>query len=420
MKTNDLHIALPTSKSLSNRWLMLNHLLGRPFTLRNLSDSDDTALLQTLLAQLRRGSTREFFCGNAGTVARFMMALLAVTPGEWSLDGDERMRRRPMSPLIDALRSMGSHIQCLGEEGFLPVAITGHVPEHKMVEIDPSESSQFVSALLLVGPLFPQGLTLTLTDRPASRPYIDMTMNVLQRAGITTSVSPNRRVYRVAPLTSLPSVVHSNITIERDWSSAAYIYAAAALLPHHRMRMQGLSLTGSCQGDKVAAEIFDRLGVVTREVRSPYRKDIRSITVEGSGTHENAIDYNFIDCPDLMPPVLVTCAALGVKARLKGVKNLSIKECDRLLVLSQELGKMGCRVSRTENEIRIFPGTNSRTLKQKDIQIDVHNDHRMAMSFGILTLLYPGIEILNPASVTKSFPGFWEQMKLIQDYQTAN
>ena len=182
--------------------------------------------------------------------------------------------------------------------------------------------------------------------------------------------------------------------------------------------MQGLSLTGSCQGDKVAAEIFDRLGVVTREVRSPYRKDIRSITVEGSGTHENAIDYNFIDCPDLMPPVLVTCAALGVKARLKGVKNLSIKECDRLQVLSQELGKMGCRVSRTENEIRIFPGTNSRTLKQKDIQIDVHNDHRMAMSFGILTLLHPGIEILNPASVTKSFPGFWEQMKLIQDYQT--
>lgn len=414
MKTNDLHIALPASKSLSNRWLVLNHLLGRPFTLRNLSDSDDTALLQTLLAQLRRGSTTDFFCGNAGTVARFMMALLAITPGQWSLDGDDRLRQRPMGPLINALRAMGSNIQCLGEEGFLPVSIIGHIPQHKMVEIDPSESSQYVSALLLIGPLLPQGLTLTLTDRPASRPYIDMTMTVLQRAGIATSVSPNRRVYRVAPLSSLPSVSHSSISIERDWSSAAYVYAAAALLPHHRMRMQGLSLSGSSQGDKAAAEIFSHLGVVTREVRSPYRKDIRSITVEGSGTHDNSIEYNFIDNPDLMPPVLVTCAALGVKARLKGVKNLSIKECDRLQVLADELGKMGCRITRTASEMRLFPYSGTQAVKHTDIQVDVHNDHRIAMSFGILTLLFPDIEILNPASVTKSFPAFWEQLELMK------
>ena len=414
MKTNDLHIALPSSKSLSNRWLVLNHLLGLPFTLRNLSDSDDTALLQTLLAQLRRGNTNEFFCGNAGTVARFMMAVLAITPGTWTLDGDSRLRQRPMKPLIDTLRSMGCPIQCLGEEGYLPVAITGHMPQHKMAEIDPSESSQYVSAMLLIGPFLPQGLTLTLTDRAASRPYIEMTLAVLQKAGIGTSVSPNRRVYRVSSVQTLTqsnnnAFTHSSFTIERDWSAAAYVYAAAALLPHHRLRMQGLSLTGTCQGDKVVAELFQHLGVVTREVRSPYRKESRSITVEGTGTHENTLEYNFIDCPDLMPPVLVTCAALGVKARLKGIKNLSIKECDRLQVLSEELGKMGCRVNRTATELRLAASTLHPTQP-----VDVHNDHRIAMSFGVLTLLFPDLEILNPQSVSKSFPAFWQQIALLK------
>lgn len=415
MKTNDLHIALPASKSLSNRWLVLDHLLGRPFTLRNISDSDDTALLRALLAQLRRGTNKDFLCGNAGTVARFMLALLAVTPGLWTLDGDQRLRQRPMKPLIDALRGMGCHIQCLGEEGHLPVSIEGHVPQHKMAEIDPSESSQYVSAMLLIGPVLPQGLTLTLTDRPASRPYIDMTMTVLQRAGITTSVSPNRRVYRVGTQASrLPSsgrITNLTIPIERDWSAAAYVYAAAALLPHQRLRMQGLGLTTSCQGDKVAADIFSHLGVVTREVRSPYRKDVRSVTVEGNGTHDSVLEYNFIDCPDLMPPVLVTCAALGVKAHLKGVKNLSVKECDRLQVLTEELGKMGCRVSRTTTELRLTPSHLKPTQP-----VDVHNDHRIAMSFGVLTLLYPDLQILNPASVTKSFPEFWQQIELIRGY----
>ena len=406
MKTNDIHISLPSSKSLSNRWLVLNHLLGRPFTLRNLSDSDDTALLQTLLGQLRRGSTHEFFCGNAGTVARFLLALLAITPGEWTVDGDERLRQRPMMPLIQALRSMGCPIRCHGQEGFLPLTVTGHTPTHKMVEIDPSDSSQFVSALLLIGPVLPQGLTLTLTDRPASRPYIDMTMTVIQNAGITTSVSANRRVYRVG---TAAAASQSAVTIERDWSAAAYVYAAAALLPNHRLRMQGLALSTSCQGDKVAAEIFSHLGVVTNEVRSPFRRDVKSITVEGTGNHDKTLEYNFIDCPDLLPPVLVTCAALGVKAKLKGVKNLSAKECDRIQVLTDELKKMGCRVSHTETEIRL-----SSTHLNPTKPVDVHNDHRIAMSFGVLTLIFPDLQILNPSSVTKSFPAFWEQMELIK------
>ena len=208
MKTNDLHIELPTSKSLSNRWLILNHIAGYPFALRNLSTADDTVLLQTLLSQLRRGTTNHFYCHNAGTVARFLLTLLAVTPGQWTLNGDQRLKQRPFAPLINTLRSMGCRITCTEQEGCLPVTIEGYIPQHKMADIDPSASSQFVSAMLLIGPLLPQGLTLTLTDRAASRPYIDMTCSVLNQAGIETSVSPNRRVYRVA---TLPASIKKNI-----------------------------------------------------------------------------------------------------------------------------------------------------------------------------------------------------------------
>lgn len=382
--------------------------MGNPCVLRNLSSSDDTALLQTLLGQLKRGTTTSFMCGNAGAVARFMMAVLALTPGEWTLDGDERLRQRPMAPLIESLRSMGCPIQCLGNEGYLPVHLTGYMPKYKMTELDPSESSQYVSAMLLAGTLLPQGLTLTLTDRAASRPYIDMTLAVLENAGIRTSVSANQRVYRVWPLTN--TLRHKlAVDMERDWTSASYIYAAAALLPGLRMRMQGLSLSTSCQGDRVTAEIFQHLGVITREVRSPYRKEVRSITVEGNGENESTLEYNFIDCPDLMPTVLVTCAALGVKARLKGVKNLRVKESDRIQALSEELGKMGCHITQTATEVRM-----SKTKLTPQGPVDVHGDHRIAMAFGVLTLRYPDLVIKNPECVSKSFPNFWEQLELIR------
>lgn len=382
--------------------------MGNPCVLRNLSSSDDTALLQTLLGQLKRGTTTSFMCGNAGAVARFMMAVLALTPGEWTLDGDERLRQRPMAPLIESLRSMGCPIQCLGNEGYLPVHLTGYMPKYKMTELDPSESSQYVSAMLLAGTLLPQGLTLTLTDRAASRPYIDMTLAVLENAGIRTSVSANQRVYRVWPLTN--TLRHKlAVDMERDWTSASYIYAAAALLPGLRMRMQGLSLSTSCQGDRVTAEIFQHLGVITREVRSPYRKEVRSITVEGNGENESTLEYNFIDCPDLMPTVLVTCAALGVKARLKGVKNLRVKESDRIQALSEELGKMGCHITQTATEVRM-----SKTKLTPQGPVDVHGDHRIAMAFGVLTLRYPNLVIKNPECVSKSFPNFWEQLELIR------
>lgn len=409
MRTNDLHIELPASKSLSNRWLVLNYLLKSPFILRNLSDADDTQLLADLLNQLRRGTSNLFYCRNAGTVARFMLAILATAEGNWRLTGDSRLKERPMAPLIECLRSMGCQIVCTENEGFLPLDITGHQPQYKMTEVDPTESSQYVSAMMLIGCTLPNGLTLTLTDRASSRPYIEMTSAVLTQAGIRTTVSPNRRVYRVDALLLGQRIAQQVVNIERDWSSASYIYAAAALLPGLRMRMQGLTYNNSCQGDKVVRDLFEMLGVETREVRSPYRSGVHSITVVGTGRRPNLFEYNFIDCPDLLPTVLVACAALGVKARLKGVKNLRIKESDRLAALQTELQKMGGRMTVTATEVVVHPSQ----LHPVE-PVCAHNDHRIAMAFGVLSLVYPQIAIDNPDSVSKSYPAFWTQLSLIK------
>ncbi len=408
MRTNDLHIALPASKSLSNRWLVLNYVAGSSFVLRKLSEADDTQLLQALLSQLRNGRSNHFFCHNAGTVARFMMALLALTPGVHTLSGDERLQQRPMGPLIDCLRGLGCQIVCSGEEGFLPVTITGSMPDHKMAEIDPVASSQFVSAMMLVGPLLPTGITITLTGRAASRPYIEMTRAILNQAGIESTVSANNRVYRVDSLRSAKHQLHRIVEIERDWTSASYIYAAAALVPGVRIRLQGLSLT-SCQGDKVVAELFQHLGVTTREVKSPYHRNTRSLTIEGTGVYDKTFEYNFLDYPDLVPAIAATCAALGIQARLKGAKNLRYKESDRLKALQTELKKMGGKMTFANQVAVISPAQLHPTEPVCD-----HDDHRIAMAFGVLSLKYPDLTIDNPGVVSKSYPQFWEQLRLIR------
>lgn len=408
MTTNDLHIALPASKSLSNRWLVLNHVSGSPFMLRNLSDAADTQLLVALLAQLRSGRSERYYCHNAGTVARFMLALLAVTPGQHRLTGDDRLCRRPMLPLIECLRGLGCQITCTDREGFLPVTITGNMPDHRMAEIDPVASSQFVSAMLLVAPMLPHGITLTLTGRAASRPYIEMTRAILSQAGIENSVSANNRVYRVEPIRPETLIRHRIVEIERDWSSASYIYAAAALVPGLRLRMPGLSRS-SYQGDNVLETIFTHFGVQTREVRSPYHPNTRSITVVGTGQHDAEFEYNFLDYPDLVPAVAITCAALGIHARLKGAKNLRYKESDRLKALQAELKKMGGRMTLAGQMATVLPATLTPTEP-----VNPHGDHRIAMAFAILSLRYPGLTVDNPDTVTKSFPKFWDQLKTIR------
>ena len=401
MNTNDIRINLPASKSMSNRWLMINHLMGSHFRIGKLSTSNDTKLLRSLLTQLEDHSSDVFYCDNAGSVARFMMPLLAFSSGHYVLTGDERLCQRPMAPLIDALRQMGIRVDCTEQEGFLPVQIQGGVPNKRTVSVDPLLSSQFVSALLLVAPKMPEGISLTMTQRPTSRPYIEMTCDALRQAGVEVRRSSNGRTYYVQPYEGRPKP--ATITIERDWSSASYFYTMALLRPELRIRLLGLQLD-SCQGDSATDRFFRQLGVNSTEVRSPYRATGRSVTLQGGGEQAKVVQFNCLDCPDLVPTFAVAAAAAGVRTILKGVSNIALKESDRREAITTELHRMGVTVNAADDELHILPST----LKPKDM-VRTYGDHRIAMAFAPLKLLFPELQIENPDVVGKSFPEFWEE-----------
>lgn len=403
MNTNDIQISLPPSKSISNRWLILNYLFNGVFNLSGLSLSDDTVLIRRLLNQLHQEPDGGvYYCDNAGAAVRFMTALLAITPGNHLVNGDERLRMRPIAPLVESLRSIGCEIDYSGNQGQLPLVIKGTVPRRKMVTVDASLSSQFVSALLLIAPALPAGMTLTLTSHPTSRPYIAMTCNILKQAGFPVKVSASGRTIMVGPATENPPKKQS-VKIERDWSSASYFYELAALDPTKRIRLVGLS-PNSIQGDMALMEIFQQIGVKSSVVRSPYHSDVNSIRIQGGNGSVECVKYNFRDCPDLAPAVIVTCAALGIRSIFSGLNTLKNKESDRLQALIAELRDMNCDISLHANQSLYIKPSKLQPIRP----VNTYGDHRLVMAFAPLKLLFPEVEIENPELVTKSFPNFWE------------
>lgn len=411
MKTNDIAIVLPPSKSISLRSLILKSLHPKVSFQGHLSDADDVNVLRRLLRDLSSLEPAEeniptLYCGQSAAAARFMLAILATRPGSVViLDGDPQLRRRPLAPLVDALRSLGGNkIEYLGAEGCLPVRIEGGEPIMKLVEIDPSMSGQYVSALLLAAAATPRGLHVRMTHPPASRPYIEMTCAMLERAGAPNDYAPNHTTIRQQPFDSYNTT--RPLVVERDWSAAAFFYTAALLLPHRRMRLVNLNLD-SLQGDCVAADIFRQLGVSSKEARSPYRNS-RSLLIEGGGEMRNHLIYDFSDCPDLVMPVAVSCAAMGIEAHLSGLKTLRYKECDRLQALDSELKKMGAIIESKEESLHIIP-----SVLKPEQTVCTYGDHRIAMAFGTLRILFPDLKIDHPEVVTKSFPDFWNQLDQI-------
>lgn len=406
MDTNDIHVILPGSKSISNRWLIVNHLCGNSFRLSSLSDSDDTKLLRRLLKQLSENKSNTFYCNNAGTVARFMTALLAITPGTFVLTGDERLKQRPIAPLVDALRQLGLNVNYNQEEGYFPLFIKGGEPNRKMVTVEPTLSSQFVSALMLVAPSLRSGLTLKMSGKTTSKPYIDMTAQILRNIGVEVKKTKTGGMLSVGAFPAkLP--LREAICIEKDWSSASYFYEMAAFLPGTRIRLVGMSLD-SVQGDAVVVDFFAKLGVKTTEVRSPYRRDSRSLRIVGEGKPESRVFFSLSNYPDLMPTIAVTCAALGVSAYLRGVENLRLKESDRLEAVATELSAMGVSVQVLEKEFRI-----KKSVLKPTRPVRTYGDHRIAMAFAPLKMLFPDLQIETPDVVSKSFPNFWEQFNAV-------
>jgi 3-phosphoshikimate 1-carboxyvinyltransferase len=273
------------------------------------------------------------------------------------------------------------------------------------VQVDPLLSSQYVSALLLIAPRLNEGLSITMTGRPTSRPYIEMTAEALRQAGIDVRRSSNGRTYYVQPITSTPKP--HTITIERDWSAASYFYTMAMLRPEVRIRLLGLQLD-SCQGDSAVDSFFRQLGVTSTEVRSPYRPSARSLTLQGGGPLQRQALFQCIDCPDLVPTFAVAAAAAGVKTTLKGVSNIALKESDRMEAITTELRRMGVEVNSTSETLTIMPSP----LKPVE-PVRTYNDHRIAMAFAPLRLRFPDLQIENPQVVDKSFPEFWDEFSKI-------
>lgn len=373
---------------------MLDFMSCPGIKIKNLSTAEDTQLLKRLLRQLSLGRRHNFDCRNAGTVARFLTALCAVTPGHHHLYGDERLCQRPMAPLFDALRSFGCQIKCLEKEGFFPIEISGVTPvASSRVVVDCSQSSQFASAILMAAAYAPHGLAVELQNVSASEPYIDMTLEVFNQAGINWALKGNPPAYFVEH--KIPNC--DMVTIEKDWSAASYFYTAAALKPEISLHITGLAYP-SLQGDSAVKEIYTHFGVET--IMAPL-----SVDVQRTGEVETVFTHDFTRTPDIVPAVAVCCAALGIQAHLKGVTNLRLKESDRIESIVTELKKMNCKISATDDEIIIKPS------KLKVIHpVETYGDHRIAMAFGSLKVLFPEIEILNTDVVSKSYPNYFEMM----------
>lgn len=399
MELETIQVTLPSSKSLSNRWLMLDYMSRTGIKIKNISTSNDTQQLGRLLHQLKASRRHNFDCRDAATVARFMLALLSITPGTHILTGSEQLCRRPMGQLIDALRNAGCSITCTNEEGFLPLKIEGAIPTAQRIVIDCSISSQFASALLLSAATMPQGGVVELVGTRASEPYIEMTLQVMEQAKVQWVLKGNPPAYNIEH--SIPQC--DVVSIEKDWSSASYFFEAAALLPDVPIRLPGLQRE-SLQGDRAVRDIFTKIGLTVNQGE-------QSIELKREKGFVDSLEWDFVDTPDLVPTVAVTCAALGISAKLTGVANLCYKESNRLESIAEGLKKLGREVT-VEDDVMLIPAGEPFTKESlaKADEIDSFDDHRIAMAFGVLRVINPDLKIKNPDVVSKSFPDFWKML----------
>lgn len=395
-------IELPASKSISNRALIINALSGSDEKPENLSDCDDTRVMIAAL----RDMPEVIDIGAAGTAMRFLTAYLCVTPGEHTITGTERMRHRPIGILVDALRQLGANVQYEGEEGFPPLRITGRDDLNGgCVEMAADVSSQYLSALLMIGPTLRQGLTLKLIGRIASKPYLEMTMSMMRTFGAEVewesedTICVKHGEYKPTPY-----------IIENDWSAASYWYEVVSLTndPGAWIEMPGLSAE-SLQGDSCVWRIFEYLGVATEETTCTSGR--KGVKIYKCGDETDYLNCDFADCPDLTQTVTVTCAIKEIPFSFTGVESLRIKETDRIAALRNELNTLGYQLEVTDNSLEWGGFYSSDSSEEKLPSIRTYEDHRMAMAFAPACCRRDVIRILNPKVVSKSYPTFWEDMK---------
>ncbi len=386
-----VNINLSSSKSESNRALVLNAFTNHHSRLINISDARDTRIMQNLL----QSSDRELNVQDAGTTMRFLTAYFSIGSEIKILTGTPRMNERPIKILVDALTEIGADIKYINKEGYPPLEIHPFQGQkNDFIRVRGDISSQYISALLMIAPVLPQGLTLELYGKISSQPYIDMTLALMAAFGV--EVSEKDHVYQIKP----QKYQQVDYRIESDWSGASYWYSFIALCNSGKVHLSGLK-SSSLQGDRAIAEIMSELGV------SSYF-DEQGVWIEKKNVKVD-LNYDFTHCPDLAQTVIVACAAKRIKSTFSGLESLRIKETDRILALQNELAKIGARLEEEETGKWILTPGHQLPLKEA-ITIKTYDDHRMAMAFAPLATMTDLI-IEFPDVVKKSYPGFWDDMK---------
>ena len=384
-------VSISGSKSESNRLILLRAYTSY-FKILNLSDSDDTQLMLSAI----ESDKKEINIGHAGTAMRFLTSYYSsISENSKILTGSNRMKQRPISILIDALKDLGCDIEYIEKSGFPPLKINGKNILSNSVTLPADVSSQYISSLMMLGVSLENGLNIKLSSDITSLPYILMTKKIIERIGGTVNMNDNE--ITIEPFTE--KVVPLQF-IESDWSSASYFFSIAALSKSTRLTLSTF-FKDSLQGDSKLVDIYKIFGIETifEEDHIILRKNKIDLP--------KSINLNLKDNPDLAQTIIVTCLGLRIDCTLDGLHTLKIKETDRLIALKNEIEKFNVdKVEITENSIILQNNSNL----NHDVSIETYNDHRMAMSFAPLSIIVP-IIIKNPEVVTKSYLNFWSDLE---------
>jgi 3-phosphoshikimate 1-carboxyvinyltransferase len=398
-------IHLTGSKSECNRALIIEALSNGKVKVENISDAADAVTLSSVLqsalvSDLENNVSNKvqpinYNIGPAGTAMRFLTAFFTLQHSEIILTGSERMKQRPIGVLVDAIRMLGANIEYVENDGFPPLLIKGKFEQQqKRIAIKGNISSQYITALLLIAPCLPLGLELEIEGDLTSKPYVEMTLAMLQTAGIKHTW--DNHIICI----DKQEFIQTSLPIEPDWSAASYWYAIAALANEAELFLPGLTAY-SLQGDSVITELMANFGITSQfkdggvHLKKEPKLVIRKI-------------FDLKECPDLAQTIIVVCAALGVEVTFTGLETLKIKETDRVKALQNELGKMGVKL--IEKGLVYKLDCSEKFIPEK-LFINTYDDHRMAMAFAPLALLIPEIEIEDAQVVEKSYPAFWKDLE---------
>ena len=391
-------IPLPASKSESNRALVINALAkGAIENLSNLAEARDTQTMIRLLSE--NGSEADVL--DAGTTMRFLTAFYAITGASKKMTGTPRMCERPIGILVDALRSLGADISYLNQDGYPPMQLNGFAFQGKReISIRGDVSSQFISAILMVAPLLPEGLKLQITGALGSKPYIEMTLAQMKHFGIQAQADwANGTI-------DIPSQTYTlqPFAVESDWSGASYWYSMVALSPFEDSSLELLGLKeDSLQGDSAIKAMLEPLGVKSTYTGRGYL--LTKIPAQTS------LAWDFTDCPDLAQTICVIAAVKNISLTLTGLESLKVKETDRVIALQNELKKLGATLTEKEaNHLYELKGDFAAVSTIEPIE--TYDDHRMAMAFAPVAM-QKEITLLDPMVVNKSYPSFWKHISLI-------